>query len=108
MTRSRKMSGKKTVKQLSAELDELKGEFARFANAAATDIMKLNHLVYAMLDEQGKITKITCTNCGQEAVQADIEGVEQSEQCPHCGQNLHEATQTTLEMIPTEGDDSEE
>ena len=97
MTRSRRASGKPTVKQLKAELDELKREFGGFANAAATDIMKLNHIIFGLLDEQGKISKMTCINCKEECLRPDIEGLEQSEQCPNCGRSLHETEQINLQ-----------
>ena len=97
MSRGRKFSGKRTVKQVDVELKELKRDFASFANAAATDIMKLNHIIYGLLDEQGKISKVTCVNCKQEAIRPDIEGLEQSDECPNCGRNLHKTEQINLQ-----------
>jgi PHP family Zn ribbon phosphoesterase len=120
MSRSRKLTGKRTVKQVDAKVDELARktdtlgtEFASFASAAANDIMKLNHLIYGLLDEAGKITKIICINCKKEAVRPDIEGIEQSENCPHCGRNLHKSEQITLDDLhrgnmTESGEDSEE
>lgn len=106
MSRSRKMSGKRTVKQVDArvtevttKLDTLGMEFAGFAQAAANDILKLNHLIYAMLDKEGLITKLTCANCKKEVIRPELEGVEQSEDCPHCGQNLHNSTQVSLSEV---------
>lgn len=113
MSRSRKMTGKKTVKQVDArvselstqqdavinKLDTLGMEFAGFAQAAANDILKLNHLIYAMLDKEGLITKITCVNCKKEVIRPELDGVEQSEDCPHCGQNLHNSTQVSLSEV---------
>ena len=116
MSRSRRMSGKKTVKQVDArvselstqqdavinKLDALGMEFAGFAQAAANDILKLNHLIYAMLDKEGLITKIECANCGKEVVRPELEGVDHSEDCPHCGENLHKSTQATLDEVISE------
>ena len=45
------------------------------------------------------ITKIECANCGKEVVRPELEGVEHSEDCPHCGQNLHKTTQATLDEV---------
>ena len=117
MSRGRKFSGKPTVKQLQAELQEARTEFNAFANAAVTDIMKLNHIVFGMLDEQGKITRITCVNCKEEAIRPEIEGIENTEDCPNCGRNLHKPEQINLqdmqsaiiEVEPSEdGADAEE
>ena len=116
MSRSRKMTGKRTVKQVDArvselstqqdavinKLDALGMEFAGFAQAAANDILKLNHLIYAMLDKEGLITKIECANCGKEVIRPDLDGVDHSEDCPHCGQNLHKSTQVTLDEVTSE------
>ena len=109
MSRSRKMSGKRTVKQVDARVTELTNkvdtlgmEFAGFAQAAANDIMKLNHLIFALLDKDGLITKITCANCKKEVVRPELEGVDHSEDCPHCGQNLHGSAQTTLDEVTGE------
>ncbi len=110
------MTGKKTVKQVDARVSELSSqvdavinkldalgmEFANFAQAAANDILKLNHLIYAMLDKEGLITKIECANCGKEVVRPELEGVDHSEDCPHCGENLHKSTQTTLDEVISE------
>jgi len=117
MSRGRKFTGKPTVKQLQQELNEMRTEFSSFANAAVADIMKLNHIMYGLLDEQGKITRIECVNCKEEAVRPEIEGIENSEVCPNCGRNLHKTEQINLqdmqnailEIDPSEdGADSEE
>jgi len=97
MSRGRKFTGKPTVKQLQTELQEARAEFNAFANAAVTDIMKLNHIVFGMLDEQGKITRITCVNCKEEAIRPEIEGIENTEDCPNCGRNLHKTEQINLQ-----------
>ena len=111
MGRSRKFSGKRTVKQVDKELQDLKREFAGFANAAATDIMKLNHIIYGLLDEQSKISKITCVNCNEEAIRPDIKGLEQSDICPNCGRSLHKTEQINLQdlqdAVLTETEDNE-
>ena len=110
MSRSRRASGKRTVKQVDArvtevsnKLDTLGSEFAGFANAAANDILKLNHLIYALLDKDDLITKIQCPHCKKEVIRPELEGIEQSEQCPHCGKGLYgESEQTTLDVLGEE------
>jgi|TARA_R110002012_G_scaffold125464_2_gene276989 formylmethanofuran dehydrogenase subunit E len=97
MSRSRRSTGKLTVKQLQGEINEVKREFSSFANAAATDIMKLNHIIYGLLDEAGKISRIECVNCKEEAIRPNIEGLENSDICPNCGRNLFNKEQTTLD-----------
>ena len=99
MTRSRKMSGKLTTKQLQAELNTTTNEFRSFANAMIPEVMKHNALIYAMLEEMGKMEKITCANCKEEVARPTLSGLEQNDDCPACGKNLVDKVQTSLDDI---------
>ncbi len=99
MTRSRKMSGKLTTKQLQAELDTTTNEFRSFANAMVQEVMKHNVLIYALLEDMGKMEKITCVNCKDEVARPTLSGLEQNDDCPSCGKNLFGTEQTSLDKI---------
>ena len=99
MTRSRKMSGKLTTKQLQAELDTTTNEFRSFANAMVQEVMKHNVLIYALLEDMGKMEKITCVNCKDEVARPTLSGLEQNDDCPSCGKNLFGTEQTSLDNI---------
>ncbi len=99
MTRSRKMSGKLTTKQLQAELDTTTNEFRSFANAMVQEVMKHNVLIYALLEDMGKMEKITCVNCKDEVARPTLSELEQNDDCPSCGKNLFGTEQTSLDNI---------
>ena len=99
MTRSRKMSGKLTTKQLQAELNTTTNEFRSFANAMIPEVMKHSALIYAVLEEMGKMEKITCANCKEEVARPTLSELEQNDDCPACGKNLFGTEQTSLDDI---------
>jgi len=45
------------IEELKEQVDNLQREFSGFANAVASDIIKLNHIIYGLLDEAGKIVR---------------------------------------------------
>ena len=92
MTRSRKMSGKMTTKQLQQRLDTIETEFHGFGNAAATELMKHNQLIYGLLSDLGKLETIKCENCGEEISRPILKGIENTDECPSCGKSLFAVT----------------
>ena len=87
----------KKEEELKEQVNNLQREFSGFANAVASDIIKLNHIIYGLLDEAGKISKIICVNCKEEAIRPHIEGLENSDICPACGRSLFDKEQITLD-----------
>lgn len=99
MTRSRKMSGKLTTKQLQGELTELKNELSQFANALVQEVMKHNTLIYAMLEDMGKMEKVVCENCNEEVARPILKGLDNNDDCPSCGKSLFVSKQADLEDL---------
>ena len=98
MTRSRKMSGKLTTKQLQQELSEFRNEMSQFANVMVAEVMKHNTLIYAILEDAGKMEKITCENCGEEVARPVLKGLENNDECPACAESLFVKTQVKLDL----------
>lgn len=98
MTRSRKMSGKLTTKQIHGEVTELKNELSQFANALVQEVMKHNTLIYAMLEDAGKMEKIVCENCGEEVARPVLKGLDNNDDCPSCGESLFIKKQVKLDL----------
>ena len=61
--------------------------------------MKHNVLIYALLEDMGKMEKITCVNCKDEVARPTLSGLEQNDDCPSCGKNLFGTEQTSLDKI---------
>ena len=99
MSRSRRMTGKPTVKQIDTRVSTIEKEFHGFANAAATDLMKVNRLLYAVMEDMGKLEKLNCASCGEEILRPNLDGLEQTEDCPACGRNIYGSDQTTLDDL---------
>ena len=99
MTRSRKMSGKLTTKQIQGEVTELKNELSQFANALVQEVMKHNTLIYALLNDMGKMEKIICENCGEEVARPVLKDLENNDDCPSCGKSLFVTKQADLEDL---------
>ena len=95
------MSGKLTTKQLQQKVDTVEKEFHGFANACVTDLMKLNRLMFGLLENLGKLDKINCSNCGSEVLRPNILELDQTEDCPDCGKNLFskDTRQVTLDEM---------
>ena len=92
MTRSRKMSGKLTTKQLQERVDKIEQEFHGFGNAAATELMKHGKLIYGLLADLGKLETIKCENCGEEISRPILKDIENTDECPSCGKSLFAVT----------------
>ncbi len=99
MTRSRRMSGKQTTKQLQGRIDTIEKEFHGFGNAAATELMKHGKLIYALLDDLGKLETLTCENCKEEISRPVLKDIENTDECPSCGRSLFIKTQVSLDDL---------
>lgn len=90
------MSRKNDAK-LTGRINKIEEEFHGFANAVAGDLMKIHHLVYAFLEEEGKLQTLTCSNCQEQVMRPNLSKLEQSNDCPACGHDLIKGTQTKIE-----------
>ena len=90
---------KKKVSQ--AELNEVIGNFSREVSHVlqilGADVIKIQTMLYNHLDEEGKIERINCNNCGEELLRPNIRNVDKSDDCPACGENIFGNKQTTFE-----------
>ena len=99
MTRSRKMSGKLTTKQLHGVIQENQVEFRSFAKALVEEVMKHNTLIYALLDDMNKMEKIICENCKEEVARPILKGIANNDECPSCKRSLFIKTQVSLDDL---------
>lgn len=97
MTRSRRASGKPTVKQMQEQVNTIEKEFHGFGNAVAGELMKHNRLLYGLLADLGKLENIICENCKEEVSRPILKDIENTDECPSCNRNLFEKKQISLD-----------
>ncbi len=102
MTRSRKMSGKMTTKQLQERVDTIESEFHGFGKAAATELMKHGKLLYGLLSDLGKLEVLSCDNCKEDISRPILKDIENTDDCPSCGKSLFASTLDDFGPISTE------
>jgi PHP family Zn ribbon phosphoesterase len=88
---------RKGYADIKQQIDTIKTEFHGFGNAVAQDLMRLHHLLYTMLDNDGKLERIVCHSCEQEVLRPKLDNLEQSDDCPNCGKDLYKGKQTSIE-----------
>tara|TARA_R110002020_G_scaffold136280_1_gene304015 strand:+ start:996 stop:1292 length:297 start_codon:yes stop_codon:yes gene_type:complete len=95
---------RKSDAQITGRVNKIEEEFHAFGNAVAKDMMKLHHLVYAFLDDSGKLQTLTCSECQEQVMRPKLANLDQSDECPSCGHDLIKGVQTKIEAW----DDGEE
>lgn len=97
MTRSRAASGKPTTKQLGKDMEEMKVVVNQLINAMTNDMGRLNGIVYAMLQEDGRLKESNCPSCGQVLFEPILKALPRASTCPACGHDMENTTQMSIE-----------
>ncbi len=90
MTRSRKLSGKLTTKQIQGEVDEVKNVVNQLIGAVGQDMARLNGLIYALLSEMDLLDETNCPHCGQVLYEPRLKMLDKQEDCPACGKKIQD------------------
>tara|TARA_R100001082_G_C4253534_1_gene112463 strand:+ start:174 stop:461 length:288 start_codon:yes stop_codon:yes gene_type:complete len=61
------------------------------------DIVKLQTMVYNLLDDMGKMDRVPCHSCGEEIIRPLLPNIPLEDMCPMCGSDLFEKSQTSVE-----------
>ena len=72
-------------------------EVAGVISIMGADIMKIQTIMYNLLDEMGKVEKPTCVSCKETLLIPIVQNVDKSDNCPSCGENIYGKEQTTFE-----------
>jgi len=107
MTRSRKLSGKPTTKELGRQVNEMQNVINQLINAMSNDMARVNGIMYAMLQEDGRLKESNCPKCGQVLFEPQLKALPKALVCPACGHDMHEE-QTTIEDFAAWDDGQEE
>jgi predicted RNA-binding Zn-ribbon protein involved in translation (DUF1610 family) len=95
----------KKVKQ--EHFDNFVQEVAGVVSILGGDLMKVQLILYNLLDEMGKIEKPICVSCKESLMIPVVKNIEKSDDCPNCGENIYGKGTTTFENWD-EGQDGEE
>ena len=72
-------------------------EVAHVISIMGADVMKMQTIMYNLLDEMGKVEKPSCVSCKETLLIPVVQNVDKSEVCPNCGENIFGNEQTTFE-----------
>ena len=86
-----------TKKVEKEEFDKFVQEVAHVISIMGADIMKMQTIMYNLLDELDKVEKPICVSCKEVLFIPIVKNVERSDVCPSCGENIYGAEQTTFE-----------
>lgn len=100
MSRSRKLSGKLTTKQIDRKVDNL-------IDAVSADLGRINGLLYGLLTEFDLLKESNCGSCGQVLFQPLLKALPQDTTCPKCGENI-QPSQMTIDEWDNSGKITEE
>ena len=88
--------------------DQRMSEFAEYMNKfmrqtidaltlADSQISRLNIILFALLEDLGKLEVINCRKCGEGITRPVINGLPNKSECPACDKNLIVDKQTAVE-----------
>jgi len=97
MTRSRAASGKPTTKQLGKDMKEMQNVINQLINAMSNDMSRINGIVYALLQEDGRLKESNCASCGQVLFEPLLKALPKAENCPACGHSMDDTEQMSIE-----------
>lgn len=78
-------------------------EVAHVISIMGADVMKMQTIMYNLLDEMDKVEKPICVSCKETLLIPIVQNVEKSDICPNCGENIYGSEQTTFESWDNEG-----
>tara|TARA_R110002020_G_scaffold390629_1_gene601077 strand:+ start:2421 stop:2708 length:288 start_codon:yes stop_codon:yes gene_type:complete len=84
-------------KATQSDFEEFAREVAEAMNIVGIDLLKIQRLLYALMEATGNMEYRACPSCGENLLIPDLPTIEKSEICPKCEANIHQSTQTTFE-----------
>lgn len=97
MTRSRAASGKPTTKQLGKDMEEMKVVVNQLINAMSNDMARINGIVYALLQEDGRLKESNCPSCAQVLFEPILKALPKALTCPACGHDMQDKAQMSIQ-----------
>jgi uncharacterized paraquat-inducible protein A len=79
------------------DIETFIGETTKVIQMIALEQMKIQTLLYSLMEATGHLQKIPCPSCEEQVLRPDLPNVQQNDNCPACDSPLFEGTQTTFE-----------
>ena len=89
--------GDSMAKVSDKEFEEFKNEVMEAFKFIGYDHGRTKNLLFALLEQEKHIERVVCKNCKEELLIPVLEGIEKSDICPACGENVYGHEQTTFE-----------
>jgi len=89
-----KIMGKKVERE---HFEKFVQEVAEVVSILGADLLKVQTILYNLLDEMGQIEKPTCVSCNENLMIPIVQNVDRSDTCPNCGENIYGMEKTTFE-----------
>lgn len=80
-----------------SDFEEFAREVATAMNIVGMDLMRMQRLLYALMEATGHMEHRECPSCNENLLIPDLPTIEKSDICPTCEANIHQSTQTTFE-----------
>jgi hypothetical protein len=61
------------------------------------DVMKLQMMLYNLLNDMGKMDKLICPSCKEEVIRPILPNIPLEDVCPSCGGDLFDKDQMTID-----------
>jgi len=72
------------------------------------DVVRLQMLVDNLLEDLGKLNKISCPSCEEEILRPEVKGIPLQDICPSCQSSLLDGEQTSFEDWDNGAEDESE
>lgn len=89
--------GDSMTKVSRKEFEDFKKEIIETFTFVGYDHSRTKNLLFALLEQENHMERVVCKNCKEELLIPVLEGIEKSDICPACGENVYGHEQTTFE-----------
>jgi ribosomal protein S27AE len=72
-------------------------ETVKVVQYMGNDIMKLQMMVYNLLDDMGKMDRVICPSCNEEVIRPILPNIPLEDVCPSCGEGLFDKNQMSID-----------